>query len=87
MVTVVLTVFSLASSKMYSSINKSITIEHISDESAWILLVSGCQSGSIAVYRPQAELFAVDLTASPACADEKCFNFSRLYVPETVEGE
>jgi hypothetical protein len=35
----------------------NIIIEHTSDESAWILAVSRCQSGSIAVYRPQAEMF------------------------------
>jgi hypothetical protein len=39
------------------SIKMSIKIERISDERAWILVINRCQSGSIAVYRPQAELF------------------------------
>jgi len=38
-------------------------------------------SPSIALKRKR---LAVDLTVSPACAGEKCFNFSRLYVPETI---
>ena len=42
---------------MHISIKVSIKIERISDEPAWILVISRCQSGSIAVYRPQAELF------------------------------
>ncbi len=57
MVTVVLTVFSLASEPMYYSIKTSINIEPICDESAWARVISRDQSGSIAVYRPQAELF------------------------------
>jgi hypothetical protein len=42
---------------MYLGIKMSIMIERISDASAWILAIGRCQSGSIAVYRPQAELF------------------------------
>jgi hypothetical protein len=43
----------------------------------------GCQialtlSASIGVYRPQAEVLAVDVTVNPARHDEKRFNFSRL---------
>ena len=41
-------------------------------------------SESIALKR---KFLAVDVTVSPACPDEKCFNFSRLYVPETIEWE
>jgi len=44
-------------------------------------------SASIAVYRAQAEVLAVDMTISPTCPDEKCCNFSCSYVPETIEWE
>jgi len=38
-------------------------------------------------FAPKRNFLAVDLTVSPACFDEKCFNFNCLYVPETIEWE
>jgi hypothetical protein len=42
---------------MYYSIKKGIRIRSMCDERAWIRVVCPDQSGSIAVYRPQAEIF------------------------------
>ena len=50
MVTVVLTVFSIASESMHHSITMSIRYGLICNESVWIRVISRDQSGSIAVY-------------------------------------
>jgi hypothetical protein len=57
MVTVVLTVFSVASKRMYYSIKSSVRIRPICGKSAWIRDINRDQSGSIARYRLQAEVF------------------------------